>query len=390
MLARSLSRSAAPLKILLFCTRFGVGGIARHALELGAWLRERGHRVTFGGTPGAWLDADKDPGFVALDAYGVSGGDHGFALSSRLSSLTRSALYLRRWLYEHPVDLIHAHESAPALVARLATLGRAIPIVLTFHGAEPERMRQYAKIAQASATQVISVSGRGAQQLASLGVRKSKIASIGLGIRPLPESDADRVDRLRKDLLGTEGHLLVVTIARLSYQKGIDTLIAVADRVGKIRSDIHFVVVGDGPLEESLREQVESQGVADRLRFAGRSDEPALYLRAADLFLLTSRWEALPYTIIEAFQAGLPAIATDCGGVAELIDMSVGRVVPIGDVEAITYAVLALAQDTSLRARMSAVASLRALEDRFKPEVVHKRIEALYYEVLQRMRQRSL
>jgi glycosyltransferase involved in cell wall biosynthesis len=290
---------------------------------------------------------------------------------------------LRAWIRGHQIDLIHAHETAPTLIARLATLGRKTPIVLTFHGAEPERMRQYSLIAR-MATQVISVSRRGMEDLAGLGVRKDRITSIGLGIRPLKDVDAARAARLRSDLLGADGRLLVVTVARLSYQKGIDTLIAVAKRVGLSRPDIHFAVVGDGPLEDALRSAAVAQGVSARVHFIGRSEEPQLYLRAADIFLLTSRWEALPYTIIEAFQAGLPAIATDCGGVSELIDSSVGRVAPIGDVGAIAGAVLELAQASSLRAQLSAAAASRALENRFKPEFVHQQIEALYYEVVRR------
>jgi hypothetical protein len=121
------------LRILLFCTKFGVGGIARHALELGAWLKSQGHSVIFAGTPGAWRGPDTDPAFVAIDSQGVSGGDHGAPMTTRLAALARSAAALRRHLSHHPVDLIHAHESAPALIARLATTGARAPIILTYH-----------------------------------------------------------------------------------------------------------------------------------------------------------------------------------------------------------------------------------------------------------------
>ena len=127
-----------------------------------------------------------------------------------------------------------------------------------------------------------------------------------------------------------------------------------------------------------MRALAEKENALDGLHFAGRSETPHLYLNAADAFLLTSRWEALPFTIVEAYQAGLPAIATDCGGVKELISPETGRVTPIGDVEAISAAVLEVVRNDELRRRMSAAARLLLREDRFKPEVMHARVEALY------------
>ena len=377
-----LSQNPPPLRILTFCTEFGVGGISRHALELGRWLRARGHEVAFAGTPGPWLDPDKEAAFVAVDSRGVSDREGGAGLPGRLASLAQSAAKLRSSLRAHPVDLIHAHESAPALIARLASLGLNIPIVLTFHGAEKERMGQYAAIANFAATRIISVSERGAADLREAGVRARKLTSIGLGVKPLKPVDPARAAQLRRELLGADGRFLVVTIARFTYQKGIDRLIEVAKKIAPVRPDIRFVVVGDGPLEDEMRREAEEAGVTDRLFFAGRSEEPGLYLSASDLFLLTSRWEALPFTIVEAFQTGTPAVATNCSGVPELIDDAVGRVAPVDDMDAIVRHVLDIAGDETMRAAMASAAAARALEDRFKPEAVHARIEALYYDVL--------
>ncbi len=370
------------MRILIFCTKFGVGGIARHALELGSWLAGGGHQVTFAGTPGPWRGPDSDPDFVELASQDVSGGDHGAGMPSRLAALMKSVAALRAHLKNNPVDIIHAHESAPALVARLATLGAATPVVLTFHGAEPGRMKQYATIAKFCADRLISVSKRGAEDLVALGMPRERVVAIGLGVRPPPAIDPVRVAELRRELLGPDGARLVVTIARLTPQKGIETLIAVSKRVRESAPGVKFVVVGDGPQEEELLALARREGALDGLHFAGRSETPHLYLNAADAFLLTSRWEALPFTIVEAYQAGLPAIATDCGGVRELISPETGRVTEIGDVDAISKAVIELIGDDALRARMSAAARKTLLQDRFKPAVMHARIEALYGELI--------
>ena len=369
------------LSILLMCTTFGVGGITRHALELGAWLRAQGHAVAYAGTGGPWLNTDLDPAFLELPTQDASG--LGGNLASRLANVGAGARKLRAWLKRNPVDLIHAHESAPAMFARLASLGMNIPIAVTYHGSEPERVRQFGQIARRSADLVISVSRRCGDELETIGgVPAGQLQVIGLGVKPQPKVDAARVAEARRALLGPTGLFLAVTVARVTEQKGIDILVEVARRVTAQRPDIHFALVGDGPQTDEARAWAAEAGVSANLHFVGRSEEPELYLQAADLFLLTSRWEALPFTIAEAFQAGLPAVATDCGGVAELIDAEVGRVVPIGDAEAIAAAVLEIAGDEALRRSMAAAAAARSLEDRFSPAHVHRRLEQTYRSLL--------
>ena len=150
------------------------------------------------------------------------------------------------------------------------------------------------------------------------------------------------------------------------------------------RPDIHFALVGDGPQTQEAIGWAREAGVQDHLHFVGRSDEPHAWLKAGDLFLLTSRWEALPFTIAEAFQAGAPALTTDCGGCAELIDDTVGKVVPIGDIEAISAAVVDLAANEPRLKAMSAAALRRSHDERFNPAVVHATIEQTYRDLLSR------
>lgn len=107
-------------------------------------------------------------------------------------------------------------------------------------------------------------------------------------------------------------------------------------------------------------------------------------MAAADFMLLTSRWEALPISIVEAFHAGLPVIATDCGGVSELVSERVGRLCPVGDVEGLAAAVLELAENEGLRKTLGANARALAREERFDPDHVHARIEQLYRQMLEK------
>ncbi|MCP5432839.1 MAG: glycosyltransferase family 4 protein [Alphaproteobacteria bacterium] len=377
----------APLHILQMCTMFGVGGISRHVLDYSAWLRARGHRVSFAGTPNAWLNAELESDFLPLPTQKVAG-EEGASLASRLGFAARSALDLRRWLAGNRVDLIHAHESAPGLVARLATLGSATPLAVTYHGSEPGRVKQFGSIARL-ADLVITPSHRSGADLVKVGgVSPERLKVIGLGVKTAPVPEPARVAQTRARLLGEGGERLVVTIARITEQKGIDILIDCVKRLIPLHPEFRFALVGDGPQEAEAHAWAEAAGVTSHLTFVGRSAEPQLYLRAADAFLLTSRWEALPFTIAEAFQAGTPAIATDCSGCAELIDASVGRIVPIGDVEAICGAVTEVLTDDEARAAMASAALVRSREARFSPDHIHAELESVYRALATRPRAR--
>ncbi|MFN0114873.1 MAG: glycosyltransferase family 4 protein [Paracoccaceae bacterium] len=366
---------ARRLKVLELGTQFGVGGITRHVRLLGDWLRARGHEVTFGGTPDAWGGPDRDPGFVVLPTRYVAG--DGGSMPARLRHLAVAVWRLRRWLRRHRPDLIHAHESAPCLVADLARKGLGIPLAVTYHGSEPERVAAFASIAS-RADLVITPSHRSGEDLVGRGgLARGKLKVMGLGLPPAPAADPAEVAALRARLLG-DGERVIVTIARMVPQKGIDILIGVAAELRARRPGYRFVVVGDGPDEDALKALARGRGVLGTLHFAGRTATPHLYLRAADLFLLTSRWEALPFTIVEAFQAGTPAVATACSGVVELIDATVGATPPVGDVAAIAAAVEAILEDEPRRAAMAGSALARSREDRFDLGWVHARFEETY------------
>lgn len=368
------------MQILQVCTKFGAGGIARHAVDLGLWLRRKGHSIYFAGAPGESMDQDRDDNFFTLGIDQVSSDGNTLV---RVGHAITCGLKLRKFLNNNKVELMHCHESAPAIVARLASIGMNIPILLTYHGSEPERIRQFARIGKFTAQQVITPSHRSATDLINQGgLQKSKIRVIGLGIKSPPPVEDASIAQLRKDLLGEDGKLLVVVVARIAYQKGIDILIKVVERINQHRQDIRIVVVGGGPLLDDMKALSNSTGVDHLIRFVGYSDEPHVYLHASDLFLLTSRWEALPISIVEAFRAGLPVIAADTSGVEELVDSSVGDVLPVGDIEAFTQSILRICGNVELRKKLADEALNRSREDRFSPDYIHLIFEKNYAEML--------
>ncbi len=367
------------LHVLELGTWLTTGGISRHIVVLRDWLRAHGQRVSIAGDPGEWINAANEADFLDLPLISV--GWRGGALPRRALASLRAALVLRRWLKANRVDVMHAHDSTPAFVAWLARLGLNIPLVITYHGSEPERIAGFGRTAR-RADVIVTPSRMSARDLATIGgVPESRLRVIGLGVDPVAPPDPAAAAALRARLLGPTGDRVILTLARLVPQKGIDILIEVAARVKAAHPGWRFVVAGDGADDAALRARAQERGVADTVLFVGRTPEPHLYLTAADLFLLTSRWEALPFTIVEAYRMGRPAVATACSGVVELIDDETGRVAPIGDVPAIAAALEEVLVDEGLRQRLAAAALARSREDRFDPDWVHPKFLELYREL---------
>jgi glycosyltransferase involved in cell wall biosynthesis len=369
------------LHVLELGTQLGVGGITRHIVALRAWLQGQGHRVSLAGSPDVWVNEGNEADYINLPINRVAGGNGG--LPRRLWALALATYKLRRWLKANPVDVMHAHDSAPALVANLARRGLNIPLIVTYHGSEPERIAGFGRIAR-GCDLTVTPSYKSAEDLTDIGgVPADRLMVIGLGVNPPPPVTEAEVAARRQQLLG-DGDRVILTLVRLSHQKGVDILIDCAARLLKTHPGWRFIVAGDGPDEAKLRALAAKKRVLPALSFIGRTSEPHLHLRAADLFLLTSRWEALPFTIVEAFQAACPSVCTACSGVVELIDDNVGQVVPIGDIPAICAAVEDVLSDESRRKAMADAALIRAAEDRFNPDWVHPQFEKLYYDLCAR------
>jgi len=158
------------------------------------------------------------------------------------------------------------------------------------------------------------------------------------------------------------GDVLIASVARLEPQKNPLGLIEAFARAFAARSDVHLLLAGDGSLAAQSRSLAERLGAARTVHFLGaRSDVPEL-LSASDLFVLASLWEGSPLAVMEAMAAGLPVAATAVGGVPELVaDRQTGRLVPPGDVTALSHSLADLAVDPVARRQLGEAAAEHAM-----------------------------
>lgn len=214
----------------------------------------------------------------------------------------------------------------------------------------------------------VTVGRRSADELAALtGLKRARLVTIHNGV---PDVEPEHVARRSGFVVGSLG--------RLHSQKGYDVLVDALARLDGVSA----VLVGDGEERQLLEDRAAVAGVRDRLTIGGWVDDARRHLGSFDLFVLPSRFEAFPLTVLEAMLAGLPVVATDVGSVAEaVVGGSTGLLVPPGDVAALALAIERLRDDPGLRRRMGERGRRRTL-DLFMADAMASRYEALYQELL--------
>ena len=191
-----------------------------------------------------------------------------------------------------------------------------------------------------------------------------------------------RVDvEIRRELgLQQEGTLLIGSVGRLSPEKGLGTLLESVARLERGSRTVHVALVGDGPERGTLEQQASQLRLTERVHFLGARDDIATLLPTFDVFALPSQHEALPYALVEAMAAGRASVASEVGGVPEILDSSRGRLVPPSDVPALTSALEQLLDD-DLRDRLGRAAR-RYAEEHLSVEAMTRQYEELYSSLL--------
>lgn len=334
------------------------GGIGTHVAALSTELRDRGVEVIVVTDP---LTASRfDFGAVRLWWPGSAG----------LVRVAGDIWLLRR--LASTSDIVHAHGHQSALLATLSTLGIRGPghrpkIIVTQHnvvlgGAGRQRLKRLAQRWVAhQADLVTGVSRDLVEEALVFGAARAELAAV-----PSPKvpdllgqqlADGPTRARTRSGLLASlaleQQNLalpLVVTISRIAAQKNLPVLVGAASRV---RNPCNWVVLGDGDPQMLAQLQVQVRASGAPVHFAGARSDADQWLRAAEVFVLPSQWEGQPLVVQEAMAAGTPVVATDVGGLHDMV-LGIGLLVPPGDPQEIAKAIDRVLGDPGLRGDLAA------------------------------------
>ncbi|CAL9576477.1 glycosyltransferase family 4 protein [Streptomyces sp. enrichment culture] len=251
-------------------------------------------------------------------------------------------------------DLVHAHGLHASFRAALALSGRPTPLVVTWHdrahteGPRAHFLRLLERRVAKAATVVLGTTSALVDLARRAGARDARLAAVPPPARPARPDFGDP-DRLRPKVraeLGATGRPLMVAVAALERHRGHRALLDAAHAWRRLDPSPLVVIAGEGPLRPELQRRIGAEDLPVRL--LGRRDDVTDLLAAADVALLTGRWEARSRFAQQALQAGVPLVATRGGGTPELVG-DAAELVPYGNARALADAAMRLLADPGRR-----------------------------------------
>jgi glycosyltransferase involved in cell wall biosynthesis len=232
------------------------------------------------------------------------------------------------------------------------------------------------------ASKLVNVSRKVLEQAASAGIRREHMTVIPNGIPPGKSGNLDRASA-RAELGIAPDDVMILSVGRLVYQKGHEYLVQALYRLLPDFPRARAVICGEGPLRRQLESQIERLGLARSVQLAGNRLDIDRFLRAADIFVLPSRWEGLPVALLEAMDAGLPVVATGVEGVEEVVqEQSQGLLVPPEDARGLVDALRAVLANPDLRKKVGAAGRDRVREG-YTTDIMCEKYLALMQNLLQ-------
>jgi len=312
-----------------------------------------------------------------------------FDLEFRKRHFLRTVLRLRKLLKEHGVTVLHTHLYYPGVIGRIAAWLAGVPVVITHeHGKTLWKKwyhRAFERLAIGRTDLRIAVS----QDIMNLRMRTENTppAKIRLVYNAVDPSHLEVDDQTRKktrEALGIDNFMVVGTVGRLVDAKSYDLLLEVAREVCDKKPYVRFILAGAGPLEKELLEKRDALDLTERFLFLGqRRDIPQL-LAATDLYVISSKREGLPISLIEAMMARKPVVSTAVGGIPDTLTPACdGILVEPGDKAALARAITDLIDNRPKMEVLGQNARKKAIE-RYSPGKILAELETIYTELLGR------
>ena len=299
----------------------------------------------------------------------------------------RAFYEIKKIIEDHNFSIVHTHGSKAKFLGRLAASRAKYPvkIVQTVHGwsffdTRPLLQKAFfstlEKLGYGLAHSNIVVSPHDIRKGVNWGIGKPEDYQL---IRSGVEFDSFLSKRGKKresrEMLGIPQDSPVVgTVIRLAPQKHPEAIVDVAARVIAKHPSARFVIVGDGPLSDYMHSYVAELNLQENFMLLGSRKDVAEILPAFDVFLLTSRSEGLPRAMLEALAVKIPVVATDVGGIAELVNgLRNGFLCAHGDLDCLSSGVIRLIESPELREEL-----LSTVDQDLKPFSAKIMVEELF------------
>jgi glycosyltransferase involved in cell wall biosynthesis len=359
----------------LFSYQFG--GSERVGVDLALEFKRRGYRVVCF----AFHDSD-GPMRLELERAGIRCVDLNY---QKFRGIFRRVLYYWKFwriLRKERVCALHVHHHGAMILcgipARLAGITR---IVMTEHGlqallerADARRLTvRYCRFASA----ITVVEPRQFEYFSKeLGFSAEKLHCIANGVR-MPIRSPALVEQKRREFgIGTEDFAFFY-VGRLNPVKDLGTLLDAFAALVRDGSRARLYLVGDGSERAMLEEKRGALGLENRVTFLGARSDVSEVLMAADAFVMSSKSEGLPMALLEAMAVGAPCVATEVGGIPDLLEDGRGLLVPAQDAPALAEAMATIERSPELRQSLVANATSKLLRTYALDAIANRYLELL-------------
>ncbi|MBN1165269.1 MAG: glycosyltransferase family 4 protein [Candidatus Krumholzibacteriota bacterium] len=360
------------MKVLLVNSEKGMRGGERQTLELAFRLAAKGHEVRLAAREGGRIIAELGDRLPLIGLPFES-------LPLRTPRLL--GLYLKDW----KPDIVHTqtsrahthcwlaakfHKNFPPLVVSRRVAFEVTPGISSF-------LKYRTGVAH-----YIPISEAAASGLLKRGIPRHMMTIIHSGVDTVKYRDATPDSDLLAAWKGEGKKIIVGSVAAYEREKGLDTLIEAAAAVKGTPAECRFVILGEGKHEGELRRLIRSRGLEKDVLLAKIDRELERMLPCFDIFVLSSLHEGLSTALIAALAAGLPAIASNTGGIPEVLGKDSGLLVEAGEVSDLAGAIQKFALSSSLRDLYAEKARSRAA--RFDINVTVEKTLAVYQAIERR------
>ena len=361
------------MKLLAIIEAYSMTGPAKNLVEFATLARELGVDTTVA----TFLRGQESNIFIETAR---SSGVHVHILREKGLADRAVLTDLAQLVSREKPDVIQTHAVKSHFLARVAGLPKSAPWIAFHHGYTwpALRARAYNQLDRWSlraASKVLTVSIPFRDQLASKGVKPDRIEVVHNAIRP----DWGTM-KPAADLNIAPDRKVILIVGRLSREKDHLTLLRAVGRIRKLNP--HLLIVGEGPERARIEQEIQQLGLSKNVTLTGHQRTAEPYYGIANLAVLSSLTEGSPNALLEAMAAGVPVVATNVGGIPEIVKhQESALLVPPGDIGAMADAMEKLLTDSSL-ARQFADRSRMLVLAKHSPQARARQLAGIYSSLL--------
>jgi glycosyltransferase involved in cell wall biosynthesis len=281
-------------------------------------------------------------------------------------------LRIRKIIKKNKYDIVHCHSTKAGFVGRLATFFSRHPnVIYSPHGFmfcdtrikfKRHLYLNMEKYLGYLTNKIIAVSGSERDLAINHHiVPNKKIITLYNSIDPADYDDFNYINKVSEKILNKNSEIILGTVGRLYYQKDPITLINSFKIINNHFPNTKLIIVGDGPLENNCIRLINELNLQNKIDLAGYQRNSRAYYEMFDIFMLSSHYEGLPYSLLEAMMLGIPSVGTDVVGIKDLIvHGETGYLAKEGDYKELANAVLKMLENPEILSNFSRNAKQRA------------------------------